>query len=618
MWMHSCASIGPGGGPCGGPCGGRRETSYRIVARGWKRVNRFPLFHSLYIDRPILEGGGRMQKCRSSGKRRQMTLKVKSSTQEEEETGRKDAGPKYALKVNNSWAAILADKVIDSADDISIHLRRIWRNAVGNQGQTKFVKDETGNIVMQAAKPVILVLGSGWAAHSLIKVIDTDYFDVVCVSPSNAFLFTPMLPSTAVGTVEFRSLLEPIRVANPFVSYFEAICEDIDIIEKKATCTSSITDGSGNKPRFEIPYDMLVVAVGERPASFGVPGVEKHAFYLKAVRDAVNLRRRIQEVFELASLPGASDEDIVKLLTFVVVGGGPTGVEFSGTLTDFLREDLRKKYPSLTKYIRLILLQSGDSILTQFDKRLASIAMKNLQKIGVDVRTGQRVVNVEEDRIILSDGDAIEYGVCVWSAGNAPNPLVQDMISSIPQQIQLNGGKARKLYVDPFLRVIGAKDTIALGDCSVLTAGSLPPTAQVAAQQGAYAAHVLNRRYNVGTGGIDMLPPWKSQESLGIADRIFASVTDSVGESMDDDDKKVVILKKPFEFLSLGIMASVGNDKAIAQVEAFDNKLNVWGSPAFLLWKSVYITKQVSLRNRVLILFDWLKTRVFGRDLSQF
>jgi NADH dehydrogenase FAD-containing subunit len=184
--------------------------------------------------------------------------------------------------------------------------------------------------------------------------------------------------------------------------------------------------------------------------------------------------------------------------------------------------------------------------------------------------------------------------------------------------MELNQNKPRKLFVDPFLRVIGARDVISLGDCSSIIDNPLPPTAQVAGQQGAYVAHLINRKYNIGTGGIDMLPPWKPSENLSLADKIFSSVTDSIADSTDEDSVPIVVLKKPFEFLSLGIMASLSSSEAVAQVEAFDGKLNVWGQPAFLLWKSVYITKQVSVRNRILILFDWIKTQVFGRDLSQF
>lgn len=536
--------------------------------------------------------------------------------------------PAYPLKISRSWAAIAADKFIDSADDILTHLKRSIRELPSTTALQRLRK-QGEKLVLKADKPVVLVLGSGWGAHSLIKVIDTDDFEVVCISPSNAFLFTPMLPSTAVGTVEFRSLLEPIRVANEFVTFCEATCDSLDLQTKVASCTSTVADGNGQKRQFDVHYDILVVSVGEQPASFGVPGVTEHCFFMKEIRDAVSLRLRIQQVFELASLPGTPEEDVHRLLHFVVVGGGPTGVEFAGTLADFLRQDLKRKYPELMKYVKVTLLQSAQTILTQFDSKLAARAMANLEKIGIEVRTGVRVTEVTAEDVVLKDGERIPHGVCVWSAGNATRPLVKDLVQAIPQQSLYttpSGRPSGKLAVDPFLRVIGAKDVIALGDCSMIVGGMLPATAQVAAQQGAYVAHVINRHYRIGTGGEDALPPYKLASNLSLADRVFGSITDSVSGSMSssiDEDgaqetREIVVLKKPFEFLSLGILASVGDDKAIAQIEAFDNKLAVWGSPAFLLWKSVYITKQVSLRNRVLILFDWLKAQVFGRDLSQF
>lgn len=144
-------------------------------------------------------------------------------------------------------------------------------------------------------RPVVLVLGSGWAAHSCIKVVDTDKYDVVLVSPRNHFLFTPMLPSTAVGTVEFRSLLEPIRTSNEFVGYLEATCEYLDIESKVATCVAASTSLGGYKPTFEVPYDILVVAVGEQPATFGVPGVLEHCSFMKEVKDTSKIRNNIGE-----------------------------------------------------------------------------------------------------------------------------------------------------------------------------------------------------------------------------------------------------------------------------------------------------------------------------------
>lgn len=122
--------------------------------------------------------------------------------------------------------------------------------------------------------------------------------------------------------------------------------------------------------------------------------MQEYCFFMKETKDAVKLRNRIQEVFELAALPGTEEEDIRKLLAFVVVGGGPTGVEFAGTLSDFLRQDLKRKFPSLMPYVSVTLLQSAQSILTQFDSRLAARALETFEKTEVNVRTGVRVVEV--------------------------------------------------------------------------------------------------------------------------------------------------------------------------------------------------------------------------------
>lgn len=162
--------------------------------------------------------------------------------------------------------------------------------------------------------------------------------------------------------------------------------------------------------------------------------------------------------------------------------------------------------------------------------------------------------------MVLKSGERLPYGVCLWSAGNAPRQIVKDISQAIPDQSEFN--IPGKLCIDPFLRVIGAKDVLALGDCSRIVSGPLPATAQVAAQQGAFAAHLLNREYDIGVGGIDVLPPSKLNSFLSLADRIFSTVTDSIS-SIDDGSideavaKGRVILKKPFEFLSLGILVSL-------------------------------------------------------------
>eukprot|EP00884_Botryococcus_braunii_P014579 jgi/Botrbrau1/23121/Bobra.0243s0051.1 len=197
-----------------------------------------------------------------------------------------------------------------------------------------------------------------------------------------------MLPSTAVGTVEFRSLLEPVRTSNPFVEYLEADCLELDLERKVARCKSEFAYESGNKPEFEIDYDIVVVAVGEKPATYDVPGVYEHCFFMKEVSDCVALRKRIGERFELSALPGTSEAEIRSNLHFVIVGGGPTGVEFAGTLADFLRVDMNRKYPQLTQYIRVTLLQSAQTILTMFSATLQDYAISAFERTGVSVRTG--------------------------------------------------------------------------------------------------------------------------------------------------------------------------------------------------------------------------------------
>ena len=135
-----------------------------------------------------------------------------------------------------------------------------------------------------------------------------------------------------MGTVEFRSLLEPNRVANPCVTYLEASCTALDTEAKVAVCEPAAPLPDGSRPPFRVSYDVAVVACGEAPATLGVPGVAEHCFFLKEVADAVALRRRVGECFDLAALPGTPDAARDDLLHFVVVGGGPTGVEFAATL----------------------------------------------------------------------------------------------------------------------------------------------------------------------------------------------------------------------------------------------------------------------------------------------
>ena len=211
----------------------------------------------------------------------------------------------------------------------------------------------------------IVLLGSGFGAFSFIKKVNTEFFNVIAVSPRNHFIFTPLLPSTTVGTIEFRSIIEPIRGSRKNLTYYEAYATGLDTDRNIVHCRAA-QDGEA----FSLTYDALVIAVGARTNTFDIPGVREHALFLKEVADARAIRQRIGECFERASQPTCTLEDRHRLLHFVVVGGGPTGVEFAAELHDFLEEDLNRLYPHIAGDVRITLLEAGSGILNSFDATL--------------------------------------------------------------------------------------------------------------------------------------------------------------------------------------------------------------------------------------------------------
>lgn len=487
------------------------------------------------------------------------------------------------------------DRTLDTIDDVSLHFRR-----------------QFGSSPKRIGKKQVVVLGTGWAAHSFIKVIDEEAYDVTLVSPRNFYFFTPLLAATAVGTIEFRSVVDPIRRANPFVNFYEGVATGIDLdrseiecvpINRRADSTASEVDHTDVAAPFRVRYDYLLVTVGEKAGTFGVPGVRENAHFLKEISDSIRLRNSIIGAFEEAALPLPSMTDAERRdkLHFVVVGGGPTGCEFAGELSDFVINDLRVKYASLLPLVRVTLLQSRDSILTSFESNLQDRALDNFANRSIDVLLKARVANVTKDVITLGDGREIRYGVLVWAAGNSPRDLTKTIIDAVNVKAGLRsvGGvlekgegdvtsapqpNERKLTVDDWLRVRGTENVFALGDCSYLPAGPLPATAQVAGQQGAYMARAFRKLQKSGV------------------------------------EREWTQAVKPFRFLSLGAMAYIGDTKALLQLEAGPdgNNIALSGFISYLLWASTYAVKQVATRNRILVLFDWFKTKVFGRDVSQF
>ncbi|MCE1164199.1 MAG: FAD-dependent oxidoreductase [Bacteroidetes bacterium] len=408
-------------------------------------------------------------------------------------------------------------------------------------------------------KKKIIVLGTGFAAFRFIKKINRNLYDVTIVSPRNHFLFTPLLPSTTVGTIEFRSIIEPIRnVAG--ISFHQSYCTGIDAAEKNISCRDEDTGRE-----YKLGFDYLVIAVGEVTNTFGISGIKENALFLKELSDARKIRTKVIDCFENASLPGISEREKKDFLRFAVCGGGPTGVEFAAELHDFIEEDVKRKYRDLAGYVEIILIEARDSILATFDKKLSEYAMKIFRRQNIVLKTNSLVSEVDKEYIHLKDGTSFKYGLLVWATGNTSTDFVR--LSG------LETDKRGKIITDGFFRVKnngGFFDYIyAVGDCASLRDKELPATAQVAQQQGLFLAKYLNKKTGEG---------------------------------------------KAFNFRNLGMLAYVGNRKALADLPQYKGT----GFGTFLFWRSAYLTKLVSFKNKALVLFDWIKTFVSGRDVSNF
>ena len=269
--------------------------------------------------------------------------------------------------------------------------------ATGSYYAWKYVKKANRPSFEGKERKKVVILGSGWGALSVINHLEPGQFDITVVSPRNYFLFSPLLPSVTVGTVESRSIVEPIRKLIQKhhdcgdVTFLEAECVDIDP-EKKQVCCEDRSGVVGAVSKVGIDYDLLVVAVGATNNTFNTPGVEQHCHFLKEIDDAQTIRNIIIDLVETASIPGQTEEERKRLLHFVVVGGGPTGVEFAAEVRDFLREDVAKIYPSVEKDTCVTLVQSQDHVLNTYDQQISSYTEERFKLDGINLITNSRFV----------------------------------------------------------------------------------------------------------------------------------------------------------------------------------------------------------------------------------
>jgi NADH dehydrogenase FAD-containing subunit len=467
-----------------------------------------------------------------------------------------------------------------------------------------------------------VILGSGWAGYGFARTLDPNKFERIMISPRSYFVFTPLLAGASVGTLEFRAVLESVRRLG-LDKFHQGWADDIDFANKTIRVEANTTDDLASRTHmapnpselegkkgemFDIPYDKLVVAVGSYTQTFGTEGVKQYANFLRDVADARKIRMKVLQLFEKAALPTTTDEQRKKLLHFAVVGGGPTGIEFAAELHDLIRDDLSKMYhPDLMKFVGITVYDIAPKVLPMFDQTLADYAMETFKREGIAVKTEHHLTRIRPDeetegclKLRIKEYDhEVNAGIVVWSTGLMQNPLVEKMGEKVfyPPAVQgeaqsrttvqiQRDPKTSSIITDPHLRVntvsYGAAsgsaqavpptpllDVFAIGDCAAIDGNVLPATAQVASQKATHLAKRLNR------GDVDA---------------------------------------KEFKFRNWGTMTYVGNWKAIHQSSADDIK----GWAAWVLWRTAYLTKSMSIRNKIMVPIYWVISWMFGRDISRF
>lgn len=392
-------------------------------------------------------------------------------------------------------------------------------------------------------RPRVVVVGAGFAGLWAARTLAGTPCDVLVVDKNNYHTFLPLLYQVAAAELESEQIAYPVRgiFRRPKnVSFAMAQATGLDPAGKIL-----LTDGQ------PIPYDKLIVAPGSVTNFFGVPGAAEHAFRLKSLEQAMLLRNHIMGCFERAALARDPAEQR-RLLTFAVVGGGPTGVEYAGALAELIRGPLAKDYPPLVVgQARVVLFEAMDGILFGFPDELRTEALIALRRKGVQVFLGAQVAEVTSMHVRLKDGSNFLTETVAWTAGVKAHPLARELgLPCAP-----NG----KVLVDEFMRVRDMPDVLACGDvCQIEGQPPLPMIAPAAIQTGRHAARTVLR------------------EMKG---------------------------RKPkrFKYFDKGSMATIGRGAAVVRFQG----RNYTGFPAWLMWLVVHLLYLVGFRNRLLVLVNW-------------
>ena len=412
----------------------------------------------------------------------------------------------------------------------------------------------------------IVILGGGYAGVGVLNKIQKRFennvnVSIELVSESNFFLHTPMLPEMATGTIEPRHIATPIRRFCKRAQFHQASVVDISLDSREITI-QRMSDGTQSK----LQYDYLVLAMGGRTNFFGNTNVEKHSLTIKSLDDAIQIRNHIISMLEDADQETDSVKQ-QKLVTFVVVGGGFSGVETVGEINDFVRESCEKFYRNTSQdTIQIILVASGEKILPEIGN-LGEYSKQSLQKAGVTIFTNTRLENMSETKAILDNKKEIPTNTVIWAGGNT----VDDAIAKTDTEHHKSG----RIVVDEFLRLKNHPEVFALGDCAFAvdsrSGNPYPPTAQHAIRQAKIVAENLENKIK----GIDG--------------------------------------QKDFVYDTKGSMAKIGRKNGVALLLGHEFR----GLIAWLIWKQYYLSTLPTNEKKIRVGIDWFIDLFFPRDITR-
>lgn len=408
-----------------------------------------------------------------------------------------------------------------------------------------------------ASRPHVVILGGGFAGLAAARGLARKKVDVTLVDRSNHHTFQPLLYQVATTVLSPGQIAAPLRwtlrrADNVRVLLDEAL--DVDLERRRVR----LAGGDEHPEGVTVGYDYLVVATGARHAYFGHPEWEEAAPGLKTVEDALDIRRRVLLAFELAERR-ASQGGPAEAPTFAVVGAGPTGVELAGALADIAREVLAGEFRTIDpRQARVVLLEGASRVLPPYPESLSASAERQLERLGVEVRTDSMVTAIEPGRLRIGDDDWLEAAVILWASGVQASPLG----ARLAESAGLETDRAGRVEVGPDLTLPGHRNVFVLGDLAVAhdeDGDELPGVAAVAMQQGKAVAESIRR--------------------------------DLAGRE-----------REPFRYNDRGSMATIGKKAAVADL----GRLKLSGLLAWLAWLLVHLLFLVGFHNRMMVLREWV------------